>query len=291
MPKTECAQNLNYLLSPKGSAYGKPSLVDEYTVINEPMKGRVVGGTEVVPNSWPWQISLQYTYANAGGWGHTCGGSLLNARWVMTAAHCVDFDDGAFYRVALGEHNLYKHDGTEYYMFVDKIIMHEGWKTNGYANGNDIALLHLTGSAHTSYYVQFANLPAKGAVLPNGYPCYVTGWGLTENNGNPSIVLREAPMPVVDQKTCSTPEYWNDYVTDRVVCAGGEGTFAGCQGDSGGPLSCQVEGEMGPIWQVRGIASFVAYACNLYKKPTVFTRVSAYIDWINQTMEKNGGTL
>lgn len=52
------------------------------------------------------------------------------------------------------------------------------------------------------------------------------------------------------------------------------------QGDSGGPLNCQAENGN---WDVRGIVSFGSgLSCNTFKKPTVFTRVSAYIDWINQ---------
>lgn len=37
------------------------------------------------------------------------------------------------------------------------------------------------------------------------------------------------------------------------------------------------------MWEVRGIVSFGSgLGCNTLKKPTVFTRVSAYIDWINE---------
>uniref|UniRef100_A0A8C6ZMY6 Peptidase S1 domain-containing protein n=1 Tax=Nothoprocta perdicaria TaxID=30464 RepID=A0A8C6ZMY6_NOTPE len=63
-----------------------------------------------------------------------------------------------------------------------------------------------------------------------------------------------------------------------MVCAGGDGVRAGCQGDSGGPLHCAVNG----VYQVHGVTSFVSSAgCNVRNKPTVFTRVSAYISWIN----------
>lgn len=52
------------------------------------------------------------------------------------------------------------------------------------------------------------------------------------------------------------------------------------QGDSGGPLNCQAEDG---TWEVHGIASFVsALGCNAAKKPTVFTRVSAFEDWIEE---------
>lgn len=50
------------------------------------------------------------------------------------------------------------------------------------------------------------------------------------------------------------------------------------QGDSGGPLNCSVGGQ----YVVHGVTSFVSSSgCNAYQKPTVFTRVSAYISWMN----------
>ena len=52
------------------------------------------------------------------------------------------------------------------------------------------------------------------------------------------------------------------------------------QGDSGGPLNCPAENGS---WKVHGIVSFgSAEGCNVAKKPVVFTRVSAYIDWIKE---------
>lgn len=51
------------------------------------------------------------------------------------------------------------------------------------------------------------------------------------------------------------------------------------QGDSGGPLNCH----NGDSWEVHGIVSFgSAFGCNTAKKPTVFTRVSAYIAWMKE---------
>ncbi|KAF5913917.1 hypothetical protein HPG69_011948 [Diceros bicornis minor] len=65
-----------------------------------------------------------------------------------------------------------------------------------------------------------------------------------------------------------------------MICAGGDGIISSCNGDSGGPLNCQ---EADGQWQVHGIVSFgSSLGCNYYHKPSVFTRVSNYIDWINQ---------
>lgn len=138
----------------------------------------------------------------------------------------------------------------------------------------------------------------------------VRGEAVVAANGPLADVLQQALLPVVDYSTCSQSDWWGYLVRTSMVCAGGDGVVSGCnvsagrfgegrggtsatpvmlvvtpcgavpgQGDSGGPLNCQREG----LWEVHGIVSFgSSWGCNTYKKPTVFTRVSAYIDWINE---------
>ncbi|NWZ59661.1 CELA1 elastase, partial [Haliaeetus albicilla] len=141
----------------------------------------------------------------------------------------------------------------------------------------DIALLRLSSYATLNSYVQLAVLPAEGSILRNNYPCYVTGWGRTSHNGQLSSVLLQAYLPVVDYQICSSSSYWGSSVKTTMVCAGGDGVHSGCKGDSGGPLNCEVNGR----YQVHGVTSFVSsLGCNTKYKPTVFTRVSAYISWM-----------
>ncbi|XP_041801227.1 elastase-1-like [Chelmon rostratus] len=239
----------------------------------EDIFSRVVGGEVAAPNSWPWQVSLQFR--SGSGYYHNCGGTLIERGWVMTAAHCVDTP--RTYRVVLGDHDIYSGAGTEQVLAVSNIYIHPGWDPNDVAGGDDIALLRLSSSATLNSYVQLGSLPPSGQILPNNNPCYITGWGRTSTNGNLSAQLKEAYLPVVDHKTCSSNGWWGSSVKTTMVCAGGY-SEAGCSGDSGGPLNCLVDGK----YYVHGVTSFVSgYGCNTYQRPTVFTRVSAFIEWMD----------
>ncbi|KAF3690116.1 Elastase-1 [Channa argus] len=242
----------------------------------EQIFGRVVGGEVAKPNSWPWQISLQYKSGSS--YYHTCGGTLIERGWVMTAAHCVD--SNRIWRVILGDHDLKVNGGTEQIKEVSNVYIHPKWDSYRVSNGFDVALLRLSTPATLNSYVQLGSLPNPNEILPNNNPCYITGWGRTSTGGPLPSQLMQAYLPLVDHKTCSSPDWWGSTVKTTMVCGGG-GAEAGCNGDSGGPLNCLVNGK----YYVHGIASFVSgMGCNTPKKPTVFTRVSAYIDWLDMIM-------
>ncbi|XP_055364997.1 elastase-1-like isoform X2 [Betta splendens] len=239
--------------------------------------GRVVGGDEVASHtSWPWQVSLQYN--KDGSFQHFCGGTLISKGWVMTAARCV-YSHSSF-RVVLGDLILHSGHGTEQYRNVAKFYVHPEWNFNSISSGFDIALLRLSSEASVTAYVKPAPLPPFGEVLPHGSPCYITGYGSTSTGGGGVSRMRQAHLPVVDHQTCTSSGWWGSTVKTTMICAGG-GAASGCDGDFGGPLSCKVNN----VWYVHGVASFVSgMGCNAPQKPTVFTRVSAYITWINTVM-------
>ncbi|XP_041952919.1 chymotrypsin-like elastase family member 2A [Alosa sapidissima] len=244
----------------------------------QPVVSRVVGGDDVRPNSWPWQVSLQYL--SGSNYYHTCGGTLISDSWVLTAAHCIG---SRTYRVFLGKHNLKEDEAGSIAIAPAKIVVHEQWDSSRIRN--DIALIKLQTPVTVSHTIMPACLPEAGHVLDHDFPCYVTGWGRLWTGGPIADILQQALLPVVGHSTCSRYDWWGSLVTTSMTCAGGDGQLASCNGDSGGPLNCQsADGS----WEVHGVVSFgSSMGCNYPKKPSVFTRVSAYSAWISDVIAKN----
>uniref|UniRef100_A0A8C5YE36 pancreatic elastase II n=1 Tax=Microcebus murinus TaxID=30608 RepID=A0A8C5YE36_MICMU len=218
-----------------------------------------------VPNSWPWQVSLQYSFNDK--WYHTCGGSLVANNWIMTAAHCIR--SSWTYRVVLGRQKPSTEESGSLAVMVSKLVVHEKWNSSQVTKGNDIGLLKLAVSVSLSDKIQLACLPPAGTILPNHYPCYVTGWGNLQTKGKSPDVLQQGRLLVVDYATCSSSGWWGSIVKTNMVCAGGDGVVA----------SCFVSTEN--QWEVHGVVSCSSsLSCNYYHKPSVFTRVSNYISWI-----------
>ncbi|KAM9332635.1 chymotrypsin-like elastase family member 2A [Pholidichthys leucotaenia] len=237
---------------------------------------RVIGGSNAKPNTWKWQVSLQYDSYNEGYFYHLCGGSIIDGFHIMTAAHCILSLQPDLYRVVVGEYNLDVYEGSEQFLRVERIIVHPGW-TGDLGKGNDIAVMKLANPVSDNGYVAIAELPYPGETLPHDFTCYITGWGLIDYYGSVPTILQVAPINVVEHAVCSQPNWWGSIALETMVCAGGDGIISGCQGDSGGPLNCFTGG----AWRVHGVVSYgPAGMCNQLYKPTVFTRVSSFEDWL-----------
>jgi len=235
---------------------------------------RVVNGEDAAPNSWPWQISLHFK-----DYGHICGGSLIENEWVLTAAHCVNFDPTpALFKVVVGAHHR---EGfptlVQETINVTKVIPHRRYSDETLKN--DVALLKLQKSITPSAEVNVVCLPEsrKDQILP-GTNCFITGWGRTVGGGNASDVLQQAMLPIADHLTCRIRNKNLTRVFEKqMLCAGGEGK-GGCHGDSGGPLVCAENGQ----WVLRGVVSWGHYNCKT-DHYSVFARVSNYVKWIKKS--------
>lgn len=71
-------------------------------------------------------------------------------------------------------------------------------------------------------------------------------------------------------------------IRDTQICAGGVQGRDSCTGDSGGPLMT-VYNDNSEQWYIEGIVSF-GTTCGTKGWPGVYTKVNAYLDWINENL-------
>ncbi|XP_042142186.1 trypsin-1-like [Ixodes scapularis] len=119
----------------------------------------------------------------------------------------------------------------------------------------------------------------------DGQTCTASGWGLTKdrtkggNDSNPDLL--KVDLPIVPYDECRR-DYIGVQHVDRntMICAGNkEGGKSTCQGDSGGPLQCP---RSDGLYVLAGLTSW-ATICAAPGQPTVFSRVSTQLPWIQQT--------
>jgi len=237
------------------------------------LSSRIFGGSHALPNSWPWQV-LYVEYKPCGAnqiCTGNCGGTLLNDRYVLTAAHCVGTDDPSKIEITAGLHNKQLSEaGTRQVRKVERIFMHPGWDSK--LLKDDIAILRLSQPVQFNRYVQPACLP--GPDPPINSEVVIVGWGAEQMQGPAYHQLKQAQVKVVGD--CN--KYWGQVDSDKQICVAHSASgFSACQGDSGGPILQKHKNQ----WVVQGVASFVS-DCKTHGNlpPNVYVRVSYYLDWI-----------
>src|SRR5215469_5437713 len=202
---------------------------------------KIVGGTDTKIEDHPWQVALSVPWPD--GSSSFCGGSLIQDRWVLTAAHCFPSKQPVSPRMKTGVTD--RETGT--WIETSKVFVHEGY--DGHTHENDIALIKLKGNV-------------AGEVIPLAQggeelrPCQmleITGWGTTAENGAAAAILQKAEVPLVDNGMCNAGDAYNGEIKPGMMCAGyREGGIDSCQGDSGGPLV--LRGKDGPV--LAGVVSW-----------------------------------
>ena len=237
---------------------------------------RIVGGTQSTEGDWPWMVSLQDSSASNTLSGHYCGATLINANWVLTAAHCVDGALPGDFVVQIGAYDLSTSSKAGTRVAISRILIHPAYDSA--TNDNDLALLQLA-SSQSSSTIPVISSSSMSSVAA-GADLVTMGWGTTRyNSANYPSILRQVTVPLVDQATCvSDYKAIGQSITDNMICAGETaGGKDSCQGDSGGPLIYEDSG----TWKQVGVVSF-GNGCALAGYPGVYTRIANYTDWLGQ---------
>jgi trypsin len=278
-----------------------PALLLLAPVAHAQFQPRIVGGSATTIEQYPWQAAVVLSPAKVGGDAHDrqfCGGSLITASIVLTAAHCLydddpdcDPDDEGVEEcepsdpggdgtkrvdpddvdVVLGVTQL-STAAPEDEHEVQDVSFHPGFDEDTFQN--DVGYLVLDAPVTTGPAIQTIDLAGddEAPVWAPNTPVDISGWGSTVFDGDTVDVLRAAKVPIVTDSTCgSSGVYGSAFDPATMVCAGfPEGGVDSCQGDSGGPLASPLEGGE---HRLVGVTSW-GFRCAEPDAPGVYARIA-----------------
>jgi secreted trypsin-like serine protease len=246
----------------------------------EPM---IVGGVEATPGEFPWQLSQQRQSGTT--WSHSCGASLLTNRYALSASHCVQGAAVNILRVIAGLHERSNLANGQ----ISNVVsykLHEQYNTGGGTFGNDIAILtletNILENPDMPGRVEYAPLVPDDSTDFAGQICTLSGWGRTSASNVLPENLMKVDIPVISVAECNERMGACNCGTDvqaTHICVYNTAANQGsCNGDSGGPMNCQFGGRT----VVAGITSWGISSGGACRQdyPSVYTRVSKYLDWI-----------
>lgn len=132
---------------------------------------RIVNGENVTQPLYPWMVELR-DQGEA-----SCGASVIDASWILTAAHCVTSETGEAspsenYEIRVANLNLGENGGR--IVKVKRIVLPENPSYNPQTLEGDIALLELE---ETIDQTPVTLLDKAAAPIPVGTQAMLTGWG------------------------------------------------------------------------------------------------------------------
>ncbi|XP_043255138.1 melanization protease 1-like [Colletes gigas] len=258
---------------------------------------KIIGGNKTGVFDFPWMALIAYDTGRQIP-EFRCGGSLINKRYVLTAAHCVTSlpNSLTLIGVRIGEHDLTTErdcdrdeNGLEiacaerYQDFgLESVHFHPEYSRTKLQN--DVALLRLNGDADfRPENVRPICMPIGPIATFNQKKVTVTGWGATEL-GPRSQTLLQVKLTPINTTECAKTYSGKAQIWYKQICAGGKKGMDSCMGDSGGPLQAPIAYNSNVKYVQYGIVSFGLKECGTDGVPGVYTKLEYYMDWILNTI-------
>ncbi|KAJ0182024.1 hypothetical protein K1T71_002746 [Dendrolimus kikuchii] len=234
----------------------------------ESIFAKIIGGQPVPVESYPFTVQLF-------NFGALCSGTIIHSWTVLTSAHCMDLNqDTNEMRIQTGSRYVYDFDSTMYKVL--SFVIHDNYNNEAQFS-NDIALIFVEKPIQLGIKTQKAVLVDNDKWMNhNEKEFIVTGWGWTQYGGPVSeLGLMMTHLNYVPRDECGKLHQLK--LTSDMFCLYGNGTRDTCKGDSGG----------GVIWNgmIVGITSH-GDGCAKKGKPSIYTNVFLFRDWIREEIEK-----
>ncbi|KAL9887121.1 serine protease SP24D-like [Glossina fuscipes fuscipes] len=232
------------------------------------LQPRIVQGRNASLGQFPYIISLRYRNT------HICGGSIISANYIVTAAHCVtnEVDDEVF---DMETRHLSIRAGSIRPRTGGVIVqVAEFTKYPGYHGFlGDIAVVRLAEPLNFTNHISAINLTESDP--PDFANVLIAGWGRLSENGPRPRILKYTPMASLSHDLCSM---LNPRIDESLLCmmTNPVNPTGICNGDSGGPA----------VYNGRlvGVANYIRGDCGA-SHPDVFARIAHYADWIRENSD------
>jgi len=236
----------------------------------------IVGGQNAQLGAFPAQVAIDLPN------NVFCGGTIVNANHIVTAARCV-FN----IQTHLVAANLVTVRGGVVDLNlnpprVDVVAIFPHPQYNPFTNQNNVAVLRVAQNYQFPPGANPALAPANMAenIIPDNADCRISGWLPTVAQPNPTLLTLNTP--IMNRDICNGVAIHMGRVGESMLCAGNNANNIGvCPATQGGGLICTVNNNNLFVGVLTG-----GFGCGSPNSPGIYTQVRVHRQWILQQFNR-----